>query len=165
VGPLLVDVLLLLIDDLGAVLVDVRLLAGLLVQQVDFIPESGEVEVPLQPLVLALQRLDSAEIMAHAVVVEGLCLVLLRDPFLGLVPVPVEHLHLMSTLEGGTLLVGHILQLGLLLVEVLQLRLDLHGLTLAQYLHYFQPLCPVFVLMDETVTSHSYSITILLNHH
>ena len=100
-GPLLVDVLLLLIDDLGAVLVDVRLLAGLLVQQVDFIPESGEVEVPLQPLVLALQRLDSAEIMAHAVVVEGLCLVLLRDPFLGLVPVPVEHLHLMSTLEGG----------------------------------------------------------------
>ena len=138
IRPLLVDVLLLLIDDLGAVLVDVRLLAGLLVQQVDFIPESGEVEVPLQPLVLALQRLDSAEIMAHAVVVEGLC---------------------------GTLLVGHILQLGLLLVEVLQLRLDLHGLTLAQYLHYFQPLCPVFVLMDETVTSHSYSITILLNHH
>ena len=150
-GPLLVDVLLLLIDDLGAVLVDVRLLAGLLVQQVDFIPESGEVEVPLQPLVLALQRLDSAEIMAHAVVVEGLCLVLLRDPFLGLVYV--GHL------------VGHLLQLGLLLVEVLQLRLDLHGLTLAQYLHYFQPLCPVFVLMDETVTSHSYSITILLNHH
>ena len=96
-GPLLVDVLLLLIDDLGAVLVDVHLLAGLLVQQVDFIPESGEVEVPLQPLVLALQRLDSAEIMAHAVVVEGLCLVLLRNPFLGLVPVPVEHLHLMST--------------------------------------------------------------------
>ena len=144
---------------------DVHLLAGLLVQQVDFIPESGEVEVLLQPLVLALQRLDSAEIMAHAVVVEGLCLVLLRDPFLGLVPVPVEHLHLMSTLEGGTLLVGHILQLGLLLVEVLQLRLDLHGLTLAQYLHYFQPLCPVFVLMNETVTPHSYSIPILLNHY
>ena len=162
-GPLLVDVLLLLIDDLGAVLVDVRLLAGLLVQQVDFIPESGEVEVLLQPLVLALQRLDSAEIMAHAVVVESL--VLLCYPILGLIHVPVEHLHLMSTLEGGTLLVGHILQLGLLLVEVLQLRLDLHGLTLAQYLHYFQPLCPVFVLMDETVTSHSYSITILLNHH
>ena len=55
----------------------------------------------------------------------------------------------MSTLEGGTQLV--LLQLGLLLVEVLKLRLDLHGLGLAQYLPYFQLLCLRF---DEQ-NSHS----------
>ena len=105
VSPLLVDVLLFLIDHLGALSMRVHQLAGLLVELVDLIAEGGK--VPLKPLVLPLEGLHRSHVLANVIAVEGL--VLLGNPVLGLVDIPVEHLHLVHLLEGIALLLGHLL--------------------------------------------------------
>merc|ERR1719422_522983 len=129
VGPLLIDVLLLLVDNLRAVLVDVHQLACLLVQLGDLVTQSSKIS--LKTLVLPLKSLNSSQIMTDAVIVQ--CFILLSNPIFGLINISVEHLDLMSPFKSSSLFIGYFLQFSPLLIQVLQLRLNLHGgLSLSQ---------------------------------
>ncbi len=114
---------LLLVNSLGLVRVRVHEPLRHVIQLPDALAQ--RVQVPLEAVMLALQPLDRGQILAQLRVHQRL--ILLVDPVHGLVGVALEPLHLVRRHQLVLAVRGHLLQLGPLDVQDLDLVLDLLG--------------------------------------